>query len=136
MLLLARWPNTTPQLPHVVLGGLAGMFTMVVLIGVLAGWMAMEFSISGGGDTAGLGFVRWTPEVLDRGAQMLLWLGFTIGVWAGLCWPERLWLPGNFSTSPQTTGRRKSATALVVYCLFGVAIYCITSLGLVTLLYE
>ena len=136
MILLAEWHSSTLQLRRVILGGLSGIIVMVVLGALLAGWMQVEFAIIGEGATTELGFIDWMPRLVDSSTQVFLWLGLTMGVWAGLRWPERLWLPVNFRANAQSIGFERSLTALVPYCVLGLIIYFIVSLAIVTLTYE
>ncbi len=136
MIALAEWPMTTPQLRRVILGGLAGMVVMVVLGGLLVTWMEVEFAIVGEGNPERLGLISWMPEVFGLSTQVFIWVGLAIGAWAGLRWPERLWLPTNFRAEARSIGLERCATALVLYSVLAVLIYILASLAIVNITHE
>ena len=138
MAFLANWPSFAPQLRRVILGGLTGTIAAIALQALLFG--AVEFAFNR---------LQFSIDIIDTSPQefstfmsfsisaaILGWLGLTLGVWAGLRWPERLWLPSNFSEDPRTIGIEKSLTALLLYCALGLLIFCIASLAIVSLAYE
>ena len=118
-------PNFTPQLHRVILGGLAGVVAM----------MALHALFGGLADVAALLVTR--SDRLDYGVIGLLssnlmvgWLGITLGVWAGLRWPDRLLLPTRLSGGTQRTRFTKNIIAIAVYLVLALLAYWILAVGI------
>ena len=118
-------PNFTPQLRRVILGGLAGVVAM----------MALHALFGGLADGAALLVTR--SDRFDYGVIGLLssnlmvgWLGITLGVWAGLRWPDRLLLPARVSGGTQRTRFTKNIIAIAVYLVLALLAYWILAVGI------
>ncbi len=64
------------------------------------------------------------------------WLAVTLGVWAGLRWPERLLLPANISGGTQRVRLAKNVTAVAVYVVLALLVHLTISLGMVFLVWD
>ena len=118
-------PNFTPQLRRVILGGLAGVVAM----------MALHALFGGLADGAALLVTR--SDRFDYGVIGLLssnlivgWLGITLGVWAGLRWPDRLLLPARVSGGTQRTRFTKNIIAIAVYLVLALLAYWMLAVGI------
>lgn len=116
--LVARLPAATSQARRVLLWGTAGIFiwqlTAVVLFyGPLwaTGAVISEDSEFWETDTA----LVWTR--LGYSISMLQFMGFTLGVCAGLLWPDRLALPRGLSWMSPRSGSMRNFTALIFYSI-------------------
>ena len=126
---LTEWPivkpSFTPQLRRVILGGLAGVVAM----------MALHALFGGLADVAALLVAR--SDRLDYGVIGLLssnfaigWLGITLGVWAGLRWPDSLLLPTRLSGGTQRTRFTKNIIAIAVYLVLALLAYWMLAVGI------
>ena len=125
MAFLANWPGFAPQLRRVILGGLAGTIAAIALQAVLFG--AVEF---------GFNQLQFSIDILDTSPQefstfmsfsisaaILGWLGLTLGVWAGIRWPERLLLPSLLSVGTQRIRLAKNLITIAVYLVLAIVLY-------------
>ena len=63
-------------------------------------------------------------------------LAVTLGIWAGLRWPERLLLPPSISGGTQRVRLAKNLTAVASYLVLAFLVYWAVSFGIPSLIYE
>ena len=127
--LVARLPAAMSQARRVLLWGTAGIFiwqlTAVVLFyGPLwaTGAVISEDSEFWETDTA----LVWTR--LGHSISMLQFMGFTLGVWIGLRWPDRLALPRGLSRMSPRSGAMRNLTALIFYPICASLVFWVAAL--------
>lgn len=133
---LVEWPGFTPQLRRVVIGGLSAVIVMIVLRQVLDGspevalhWLYRNDHISS--TMAGL-----LSLVLFTSTMVVSWLAVTLGVWAGLRWPERLLLPASISGGTQRVRLAKNMIAIAACSVVALLIHLTISLGMLFLVWD
>ena len=135
MLLAQRSLRSTPQLRNVILGGGFGVILMVIL-GVLVVGLMQEADNVLLQDELEDGFIYWLPIIFKRGIPFFLWLGLALGIWAGLRWPNRLWLPGDSPEGPPALGLGKSLIAMGFYAVSALTFYLVVSFAVVSFAYR
>ena len=133
---LAEWPGFTPQLRRVVIGGLSGVIVMIVLWQVLDGSLEAALHWLVRNDRTSYGAIGVLSLVFFSSTMVVSWLGITLGVWAGLRWPERLLLPANISGGTQRVRLAKNVTAVAVYVVLALLVHLTISLGMVFLVWD
>ena len=108
---------------------------LMVILGVLAVGLMQEPGNLFLQDEFEGSFIDWLPIIFETAIPFFLWLGLAIGIWAGLRWPNRLWLPGDLPEGPATLGLGKSLSAMVVYAVSAFIFYSIVSFVIVSFAY-
>ncbi len=133
---LAEWPGFTPQLRRVVIGGLSGVIAMIVLRQPLDGspevvlhWLYRNGHISAT-------IIGLLSLVFFSSTMVVSWLGITLGVWAGLRWPERLLLPASISGGTQRVRLAKNMLAIAVCSVLALLIHLTISFGMLFLFWD
>ena len=133
---LAEWHGFTPQLRRVVIGGLSGVIVMIVLRQVLDGSLEVALDWLVRNDHTSYRPIGVLSLVLFSSTMVVSWLGITLGVWAGLRWPERLLLPANISGGTQRVRLAKNLMAITVYVVLALLVHLTISLGMVFLVWD
>ena len=129
LILVAMSPAATSQARQVLLWGTAGIFiwqlTAVVPLYV-ALWATGAFIPEDSEFWNTDGELVWIR--LNHSISMLQFMGFTLGVWAGLRWPDRLALPQGLSWIPPRFGAIRNFTALTLYSICAGLVFWVAAL--------
>ena len=118
LILAAMLPAATSQARRVLLWGTAGIFI----------WQLTAVALFYGRIWATGAVIAEDSEFWETDAELVLFklghtvsmlrfMGFTLGVWAGLRWPDRLALPRGLSRIPPKSGAMRNFTALIFYSI-------------------
>ena len=129
LILVAMSPAATSQARQVLLWGTAGIFiwqlTAVVPLYV-ALWATGAFIPEDSEFWNTDGELVWIR--LNHSISMLQFMGFTLGVWAGLRWPDRLALPQGLSWIPPRFAAIRNFTALTFYSICAGLVFWVAAL--------
>ncbi len=132
---LAEWPGFTPQLRRVMIGGLCEVIALIVLR-TTAGKVEVVFQLPVLRDHLSIVPMGQLLSILAISELIVGWLAVTLGVWAGLRWPERLLLPANISGGTQRVRLAKNMIAVAVYLALAFVVYWSISFGIPFLVWD
>ena len=132
---LAEWPGFTPQLRRVVIGGLCGVIALIVLR-TTAGKVEVVFQLPVLRDHLSIVPMGQLLSIFFISTVIVGWLAVTLGIWAGLRWPERLLLPANISGGTQSVRLAKNMIAVAVYLALAFVVYWSISFGIPFLVWD
>ena len=129
LVLVAMSPAATSQARRVLLWGTSGIFiwqlTAVVPFYV-ALWATGAFIPEDSEFWETDAELVWIK--LNHSISMLQFMGFWLGVWAGLRWPDRLAFPRGLSWIPPGSGAMRNLTALTFYSICAGLVFWVAAL--------
>ena len=128
MVFFTQRPGFTPQLLRVIIGGLSGTIALMVLRTVV-GEVEIVFQFLVLSDRLSITTMVQLINIFPIGGAVVGWLGVTLGVWAGLRWPERLLLTAPTSGGTQRVRVAKNVVAIAVCSLLALILYWASRLG-------
>ena len=134
---IVEWPGFAEQTRRVVLGGLSGIVVTTILqlpfdelreVAI----RSVERSAYSPNDAVTVGTML---SIWIASARVVGGLGLTLGVWAGLRWPERLLLPSRISKGTQRVRIAKHAAAMTVYLMMAFLVHATIALAMAFLVW-
>ena len=129
LILVAMSSAATSQARRVLLWGAVGLLISLVLTIVLGYglyWVAIDEIIQES-ERLELGIQSITIK-LSYSISLLPFVGFWLGVWAGLRWPDRLAFPRGLSWIPPGSGAMRNLTALTFYSICAGLVFWVAAL--------